>query len=115
MAAIGAVLRSLKDVALRAIDNFAPELYELNQKIWKNPELGYGEKYAHEVLTTFFNDKGFEVTRHHTLDTAFRASSGRCKTRVVGLICEYDALPSIGHGCGHNLIAEVGVGAALGK
>lgn len=54
------------------------------------------------------------MTKHHTLDTAFRASSGLCKRRVVGLICEYDALPGIGHACGHNLISEVGVGAALG-
>ena len=62
-----------------------------------------------------FKDKGFEVTKHYTLETAFRASSGSCGKRVVGLICEYDALPGIGHACGHNLIAEVGVGAALGK
>lgn len=114
MAAVAA-LRGLKDVALRTIDNLASELYELNQKIWKKPELGYQEKYAHEVLTKFLSDKGFEVTPHHTLDTAFRAASGRCTRRVVGFICEYDALPGIGHACGHNLIAEVGVGAALGK
>ena len=112
---MAAVLRGLKEVALRTIDNFAPELYNLNQKIWRNPELGYGEKYAHELLTAYFSEKGFDVTQHHTLDTAFRAASGRSKRRVVALVCEYDALPGIGHGCGHNLIAEVGVGAALGK
>ena len=114
MAAAG-ILRNLKDVALRTIEGFAPELYQLNQQIWRKPELCYQEKYAHEVLTTFFKDKGFEVTKHYTLETAFRASSGSCGKRVVGLICEYDALPGIGHACGHNLIAEVGVGAALGK
>ncbi|CAH3149965.1 unnamed protein product [Porites evermanni] len=113
MAAAG-ILRNLKDVALRTIEGFAPELYQLNQQIWRKPELCYQEKYAHEVLTTFFKDKGFEVTKHYTLETAFRASSGSCGKRVVGLICEYDALPGIGHACGHNLIAEVGVGAALG-
>ena len=112
---MAAVLRNLKEVTLRAIDGFAPELYKLNQNIWRKPELGYQEKYAHEVLTTFFEEKGFEVTKRYTLDTAFRASSGLCERRVVGLICEYDALPGIGHACGHNLIAEVGVGAALGK
>ena len=111
---MAAMLRNLKQVALRAIDGYSSELYQLNQKIWKTPELGYQEKYAHEILTAFFEEKGFEVTRHHTIDTAFRASSGFCKKRVVGLICEYDALPGIGHACGHNLIAEVGVGAALG-
>ncbi len=112
---MAAVLRSLKQVALRTIDKFAPELYQLNQKIWRKPELGYGEKYAHEFLTAFFDEKGFDVTKQHTLDTAFRASSGRSERRVVGLVCEYDALPGIGHACGHNLIAEIGVGAALGK
>ena len=113
--AAGGVLRNLKDVALRAIDSLAPELFQLNQKIWRTPELGYQEKYAHELLTTFFKEKGFEVTKQYTLDTAFRAASGHCGRRVVGLICEYDALPGIGHACGHNLITEVGVGAALGK
>ena len=112
---MAARLRNLKKVALRAIERYSAELYQLNQKIWKTPELGYQEKYAHEVLTTFFEEKGFEVTREYTIDTAFRASSGGCSRRIVGLICEYDALPGIGHACGHNLIAEVGVGAALGK
>lgn len=111
---MAARLRNLKKVALRAIERYSAELYQLNQKIWKTPELGYQEKYAHEVLTTFFEEKGFEVTREYTIDTAFRASSGGCSRRIVGLICEYDALPGIGHACGHNLIAEVGVGAALG-
>ena len=111
----GVSLEDLKIIASQTIDNFSPELYELNQKIWKTPELGFQEINAHEQLTRFLEKKGFNVTRHYTLGTAFRASTGDCTKRTVGVICEYDALPDIGHACGHNLIAEAGVGAAVGK
>ena len=106
----------LKKLASQAIDRISSQLYELNQKIWNNPELSFKEKFAHEELTGFLEHQGFQVTRHHTLETAFRATSGAaCKGRNIGVICEYDALPGIGHACGHNLIASAGAGAAVGK
>ena len=55
------------------------------------------------------------MTPHYTLDTAFRAESGEDGGLTIGLISEYDALPEVGHACGHNLIAESGVAAALGS
>ena len=106
----------LRKVAAAAIDKISNELFELNQKIWKTPELGYNEKHAHKVLTDFVEEKGFNVNRHYTLDTAFRATSGNNKSgRTAGVMCEYDALPAVGHACGHNLIAEAGVAAGIGK
>jgi metal-dependent amidase/aminoacylase/carboxypeptidase family protein len=85
------------------------------------------EKRAHDVLVDFFKHHGFTVEPHYKLETAFRATwqvgdtsnncgcpGGICRPANVALLCEYDALPSIGHGCGHNLIAEVGAGAAVG-
>jgi len=69
---------------------------------------------AHELLTSFFEKKGFAVERSFTgVETAFRATFGSGRPNVC-MICEYDALPEIGHACGHNLIAEAGVAAGLG-
>ena len=105
----------LKQKAKEAIDAHSADLYDLNKKIWENPELCFKETYAHDQLTKFLAEHGFDVTPHYTLDTAFRAESGEDGGLTVGLISEYDALPEVGHACGHNLIAESGVAAALGK
>ncbi|XP_029204279.2 peptidase M20 domain-containing protein 2-like [Acropora millepora] len=104
----------LKLKAKEAIDSNSAELYDLNKKIWENPELCFKEKYAHSQLTEFLAARGFDVTPHYTMDTAFRAETGENGGLTIGLICEYDALPEVGHACGHNLIAESGVAAALG-
>lgn len=56
------------------------------------------------------------MRKEYHLPTSFRAEYGREGSDVinVGVMCEYDALPGIGHACGHNLIAQVGIGAGLG-
>ncbi|XP_001639332.2 xaa-Arg dipeptidase [Nematostella vectensis] len=107
---------ALKKSALEAIDNRAKDLFDLNQRIWNKPELGFQEFYAHSQLVEFFENAGFEVDNTQGgLETAFRASIGSSKEGItVGIMCEYDALPGIGHACGHNLISEAGVGCALG-
>ena len=108
-------LKRLKDIALAAVDSAADELHRLSREIWLNPELHYKEFKAHHLLTDFLEKKGFVVDRSFKLETAFRATvqSDGLQAPNVAIICEYDALPGIGHGCGHNLIAEVGVGASL--
>lgn len=90
-------------------------LNHVSQEIWKNPELKYEEKKAHELLTGVLKDKGFSVQPNYVLPTAFRAeyASSRADGPTVAVICEYDALPEVGHACGHNLIAEAGLGAGL--
>ena len=104
----------LKVTASAAVDGSSQELYELSSEIWKNPELGCKEHKAHELLTSFLERKGFAVERSFTgIETAFRATFGSGRPNVC-VICEYDALPEIGHACGHNLIAEAGVAAGLG-
>ena len=105
----------LKEKAKQAIGVHSSDLYDLSKGIWKNPQLNFKETYAHELLTKFLAEHGFCVTPHYTLDTAFRAECGEDGGLTVGIISEYDALPEIGHACGHNLIAESGVAAALGK
>ena len=106
---------TLKSTSSRFIDSCSEELYqEISDEIWKNPELGFEEYKAHDVLTTFLEKKGFSVERSYTgIETAFRATFGSGRPNVC-VICEYDALPEIGHACGHNLIAEAGVAASLG-
>lgn len=105
--------KDLKDVACSAIEAAKEELNWVSQEIWTNPELCYNEHHAHKTLTDFLEKHGFQVDRKFTCDTGFRAMIGSGKPHVA-VLCEYDALPSIGHACGHNLIAEAGVGAALG-
>ncbi|KAL5009969.1 hypothetical protein ScPMuIL_012274 [Solemya velum] len=104
---------ALKESACKAIDEAASKLVKLSQEIWKNPELNFEEKHAHQVLCDFLDQNGLSAERSYKLDTAFRAVIGD-KGPHVGILCEYDALPEIGHACGHNLIAEVGIAAGLG-
>ena len=104
----------LKAAASAAVDVNKEELSLLSSEIWKNPELGFKEHKAHELLTSFLEKKGFALERSFTgIETAFRATFGSGRPNVC-VICEYDALPEIGHACGHNLIAEAGVAAGLG-
>lgn len=97
------------------------ELHALSRAIWSRPELAGEETFAHDTLVEFFSrEPDWTVQPQYHLPTAFRASwgpptgSGEAPGLNVGFLCEYDALPGIGHACGHNLIAEVGVAAALG-
>ena len=105
----------LKQNAKEAIDTYSSDLYDLNKSIWENPELSFKETHAHDRLTGFLAQRGFDVTPNYTMNTAFRAECGEDGGLTIGLISEYDALPEVGHACGHNLIAESGVAAALGK
>jgi metal-dependent amidase/aminoacylase/carboxypeptidase family protein len=93
------------------INKYSCSLFWLTIRII-NPELGFQEYHAHDVLTRFLNEAGFDVDRKYKLDTAFRAVYGDGKPHIA-VLCEYDALPNIGHACGHNLIAEVGVATGM--
>ena len=105
---------NLKAVASASIDTHRDGLKDLSASIWSNPELGLEEHGAHKLLTDYLEEKGFAVELGYTgLETAFRATFGSGRPNVC-VICEYDALPEIGHACGHNLIAEAGVAAGLG-
>jgi amidohydrolase len=102
--------------ALAAIDQHRDGLVELSLRIHKNPELGYQERQASTWLATFLEGAGFQVERgYRGVETAFRAdASGKAGGATVAILSEYDALPDIGHACGHNLIAMMGVAAAIG-
>ncbi|KAF9974108.1 hypothetical protein BGZ73_002606 [Actinomortierella ambigua] len=106
-------------VISNAIEAASAELHSLSLKIHEDPELAYQEYKAHSWLTEYLQDKGFTVERSaYGLETAFVAWAGQSKSDggkvTVGICSEYDALPGIGHACGHNLIAISGVATALG-
>lgn len=100
--------------AQQAILDKREDLREISLYLSDNPEVAWNEHKAHDKLCTFLEDEGFDVTRHYHLETAFRASYTQGSGRTFGLNSEYDALPDIGHGCGHNLIAVSGVAALIG-
>ena len=98
------------------IDELEPELIETAKFIHSNPELGMQEYKASSFLCDILQEHGFNVTRGVAgIETSFVAEIGDKKARpAVAFICEYDALPDVGHACGHNLIAASGLGAGLG-
>ncbi len=103
----------LKQAAVRQIASERPQLQELALKIHANPELGLREFKACEWLTQYLMQRGFNIERGICeMPTAFRATYGKSKP-VIALLAEYDALPGVGHACGHNLICTIAVGAAV--
>lgn len=106
-------LDAVKDRTDRVVDDWAQVLLEASHRIHANPELGFQEHQAHDVLTTLLEDAGLEVTRGaYGLSTAFAARAGGSGP-TIAVLCEYDALPGIGHACGHNIIGTAGVGAGI--
>ena len=89
------------------------ELVELSHAIHAEPELAFAEYRSCAKAQALVAERGFQITRAAGgLDTAFRADFGSGPL-VVGVCAEYDALPEIGHACGHNIIAASAVGTAL--
>jgi metal-dependent amidase/aminoacylase/carboxypeptidase family protein len=109
-------VQNLKEQAKLAIDEARDELVELSRRIQANPETAYQEVRAAWWVGDALEGHGFEVEHGlGGLETAFEASlKGKGSGPVIALIAEYDALPGVGHGCGHNLIAAGAVGAAVG-
>ncbi|XP_022645530.1 peptidase M20 domain-containing protein 2-like isoform X1 [Varroa destructor] len=94
-------------------------LRRINDEIWEHPEIRFVEHRAHDLLTKVLEEHQFKVTRNYILETGFRAEFSPESGKYASLgpnvcfICEYDALPIVGHACGHNLIAESGIAMAL--
>ncbi|MBA7479376.1 p-aminobenzoyl-glutamate hydrolase subunit B [subsurface metagenome] len=106
-------VEKLKASVTGEIDAQRHQLSELSLKIHANPELGFHEVKATTWLTQYLEEKGFSIERSICeLPTAFRASYGQGKP-AIAILAEYDALPGLGHACGHNLICTIAVGAAV--
>lgn len=114
--------RQMKESLQLRIDARKDALRAVSRDIWSCPELAGEETRAHDTLVRFLSrdDDTWTIQSHYKMPTAFRASWGPvaggpdAPVLNVGFLCEYDALPGIGHACGHNLIAEVGAAAAVG-
>lgn len=97
------------------VQELKDELVELSEYILNNPELGYQEFKSCKAHVEILSKHGFTVEEGYMgIDTAFRAefSSGKAGP-TIAYLAEYDALPGIGHGCGHNLLGTVSTGAGI--
>ena len=104
---------ALKARATARIDEERPALLDLSARIHAHPELCFAEHRAAGWLAEYLESRGFALEREaFGLPTAFAARRGSGRPRVA-VLCEYDALPGIGHACGHNIIAAAGAGAGV--
>ncbi|MCW5249797.1 amidohydrolase [Streptomyces sp. SHP 1-2] len=104
----------LKSLVREEIERHSEALLALSRLIHGHPETAFAEHRAAAWCAEALAERGFTVTAPaYGLETAFEATLGRGPL-TVAVVCEYDALPDLGHACGHNLIAAAGVGAALG-
>jgi len=106
-------IKKLKLKVKASVESQRQQLIQLSLNIHDNPELGFEEEKASAWLANYLEDSGFHIERGIAgLATAFRATYGQGSPRIA-LLAEYDALPKIGHGCGHNIIGVSAVGAAV--
>ena len=106
-------LNGARTEAFALVEQSADLLLGVSHDIWDHPELCFAEHHAHDVLCDALESHGLSTTRHaYGLETAFVAEAGSAGP-IVAVVCEYDALPDIGHACGHNVIAAAGLGAGL--
>ncbi|HEY8542682.1 MAG TPA: M20 family metallopeptidase [Pseudothermotoga sp.] len=104
----------LKDKICEKIDFLKNELVKIAKTIFQIAELSHQEFRSSKLLADFLQENGFSVERKTGgLETAFTATAGRGKPKIA-LLAEYDALPAIGHACGHNMIGTMSCGAAVG-
>lgn len=105
----------MKEILFNEGQKIKDRLAELSEYIYHNPELGNQEFKAVEILTSFLEEHHFTVEREFlNIKTAFRATfDSKKEGPTIGYLCEYDALPEIGHGCGHNMIGPMSAGAGV--
>ena len=106
-------IERLKTSVVGEIDAHRQQLSELSLKIHANPEIAFQEVKSATWLTEYLKESGFSIEQGICgLATAFRASYGQGKP-AIAILAEYDALPKLGHACGHNIIATSAVGAGI--
>jgi amidohydrolase len=104
---------ALKQTVQQEVDRQSDKIIKLSHRIHDNPELGFREENASSWICAYLKAAGFSVEKGvSSLPTAFRASVGSGKP-VIAFLAEYDALPELGHACGHNIIATASVAAGV--
>lgn len=109
-------IASIKQQAMHVIDANAELIRQLALEIHARPEPNYQEFFAFGRAAGMLDEFGFEVEREAAgLPTAFVATAGgQIPGPTIGLVAEYDCVPDVGHGCGHNLICAATVAAGIG-
>lgn len=108
-------IEAKKAAVRKEIDKLRSQLIELSERIHGNPEIKFEEVKASQWLSEAAREAGFKLEKPiGGLETAFRATWVGSEGPTVAFLAEYDALPKIGHACGHNLIGPASLGAALG-
>lgn len=103
----------LKEAAKQKLESVRARLIGLSHRIHAHPEIGFEEEKAAAWITEVLSEAGFEVEAGICdLPTAFAASVGNGPLHIA-ICAEYDALPGIGHACGHNIIAAAAIGAGI--
>jgi amidohydrolase len=106
-------IEKTKKSLVEEVENQRESLKEISRKIHSNPELGFHEEKAAELLTDYLKENDFVIELGICqLTTAFKAVYGQGKPEIA-ILAEYDSLPEIGHACGHNIIATSAVGAGV--
>jgi len=104
---------SNKEVARQNLEAVFDDLRVLNRWMYEHPEVAYEERSASAKLVELLSPYGFEIEYPaYGLDTAFAARAGAEGPEII-ICAEYDALPGIGHACGHNIIATAALGAGI--
>ena len=104
----------MKDQIKATIEAHAGELADISRWMYENPEVAYEERESSARLADFLRGSGFDVEYPaYGLETAFVARAGDTGPEVI-ICAEYDALPGVGHACGHNIIATSALGAGIG-
>ena len=107
-------LETAKRRVMDAVDERTGLLLDVSHRVHGEPELLFEEHFASRLLASTLAGAGLDVEfPAYGLDTAFAGRAGAQAGTLVAVLCEYDALPGIGHACGHNIIAAAGLGAAL--
>jgi amidohydrolase len=108
-------IKILKESAKKEVESQRKRLIEIAKWMYENPELGSEEFKVYALLTEELEKQGAKVERQLLgIPTAFCASfKGKKKRPRVAVLAEYDALPGVGHGCGHNLIAASAIGSGI--
>jgi amidohydrolase len=107
-------IEAIKQRVIEDVERRGDALIEASHQIHARPELCYEEHFACDVLASICEGEGLTVERGaYGVETAFAARAGDGDGPTVAVLCEYDALPGIGHACGHNIIAGAGLGAGL--
>src|SRR5690554_2827034 len=109
------IITEARETITESVDNNRAQYLRISHAIHENPEIGNEEVFASGLLTGLLEEAGFQVEEgvagHHT---AFFASFTSNKPGpTIAFLAEYDALPGIGHACGHNIIGTTSVAAAI--